>query len=310
MRQKIIQKPGKKEWISEQLCVQLARACNLYCVYCHHPPGGEAASLKKTAAEIKKRGIRAVSLEGGGEPTLLPKFFDWIKTLKASGVRHFMLSTNAVALSDPELCRRAEKAVDHFTVNFPASDPDTYRKATRSVKFGMAVKGLENLKALGAESRIRLFHVIFAENYRELPAFAGWVIKNFPKVALVNLTFVRNGGRVKDSAGIVPRYSEAEPFVKLALARLKLKGIKAVIQNMPLCALRNFEGFSFEFQRWHRGDRVLEGGVAAPARRPACARCGLKPACCGARADYLRIHGGKELKASALSPSEIKPEKF
>lgn len=306
-----MKKGAKKEgWISEQLCVQAARTCNLYCVYCQNPPTGESAEMGKTAALVKKNGVKAVSLEGGGEPTAGREFFDWIRTLKAAGVANFMLSTNAVALSDPEFCRKAEKAVDYFTVNFPASDPETYRKATRSVKFGLAVKGLENLKALGAENKIRLFHIVFKDNYRRLPAFADWVIKNHPGLAFVNFTFVRNAGRVGGSAAIVPRYSEAEPFLKVALAKLKLKKIKAVVQNVPLCRLENFEGFSFEFQRWLRGDRVLEAGIAGKAKNPACRRCTLEPACCGARADYVKIYGAKELTASAKDPGTIRAEAF
>lgn len=300
----------KDKWISEQLCVQMARTCNLYCVYCQNPPSGRPISIKTIAAAIKKKGVKAVSLEGGGEPTAGGDFFDWIKALKGAGVKNFMLSTNAVALADPDFCRRAEKAVDYFTVNFPASDPETYGKATRSVKFAMAVKGLENLKALGAESKVRLFHIIFKDNYRRLPSFADWVIKNFPGLAFVNFTFVRNAGRVKNSRDIVPRYSDAGPFLKIALARLKLKGVKAVVQNVPLCLLRNFEGFSFEFQRWRRGDRILEAGIAKKAKAPACARCSLEPACCGARADYLKIYGNKELIPSGKEPESIRAEAF
>lgn len=305
-----MKKGAGKGWISEQLCVQMARTCNLYCVYCQNPPAGARCSKERTAALVRKKGIRAVSLEGGGEPTAGGDFFDWVKTLRTAGVRNFMLSTNAVALSDPDFCRRAEKAVEYFTVNFPSSDPEVYRKATRSVKYGLAVRGLENLKALGAENRIRLFHIIFRENYRLLPAFADWVIGKFPGLAFVNFTFVRNAGRVGDSAGIVPRYSEVEPFLKVALARLKLKKIKAVVQNVPLCRLGNFEGFSFEYQRWRRGDRVLEAGIAGKAKNPACRRCSLEPACCGARADYLKIHGNKELTASDLDPESLKAEAF
>ena len=301
---------SKDGWISEQLCVPMARTCNLYCVYCQNPPAGSPPPKEKIAAEIRKKGVKAVSLEGGGEPTAGGDFFDWVKTLKAAGVTHFMLSTNAVALSDPEFCRRAEKAVEYFTVNFPAADPDTYRKATRSVKFGMAVKGLENLKALGAERKIRLFHIIFRENYRRLPAFADWVIKKFPGLAFVNFTFVRNAGRVDNSAEIVPSYGEVEPFLKVALAKLKIKKIKAVVQNMPLCRLQNFEGFSFEFQRWRRGDHILEAGIAKKAMCPACRNCSLEPACCGARADYLKIHGSKELISSGKAPESIGAEAF
>ncbi len=303
-------KTAGKKWISEQLCVQMARTCNLYCVYCQNPPAGEPAPKEKIAAGIREKSIKAVSLEGGGEPTVNKDFFDWIKALKAAGVTDFMLSTNAVALSDPEFCRKVEKAVDYFTVNFPAADPETYRKATRSVKFGMALKGLENLKALGAERKIRLFHIIFGGNYRRLPAFADWVIKKFPGLAFVNFTFVRNSGRVGDSADIVPRYNEVEPFLKIALAKLKLKKIKAVVQNMPLCRLRNFEGFSFEFQRWRRGDLILETGIAEKTRSTACLRCSLEPACCGARADYLKIHGNKELLSSGRKPEDIRAEVF
>jgi hypothetical protein len=83
-----------------------------------------------------------------------------------------------------------------------------------------------------------------------------------------------------------------------------------VVQNLPLCQLANFEGFSFEFQRWLRGDAVHEEGVAKGTPSAACRRCGLRPACCGARADYLRIHGAGELLRSAKEPGAIKPEDF
>ena len=156
----------------------------------------------------QRKDVKAVSLEGGGEPTISDDFSDWTKALKAAGVKDLLFSTNAVALSDPEFCRKAEKAVDYFTINFPATDPETYRKATRSVKFDMAVKGLENLKALGAERKIRLFNIIFKDNY---------------------------------GAGL---------------------------------------------------------------------RCSLEPACCGARTDYLKTYGSKELISSGKKPEDVGSEAF
>jgi len=304
-------KTGDKSWISEQLCVPMARTCNLYCRCCQSPPRGEpAAPLSKVLAEIGRRRIKAVSLEGGGEPTAGNDFFDWVAALKKAGVRRFMLSTNGVALSDPAFCRKAVKEIDYFTVNLPGADEKTYAHATRSVKFPLAMKGLENLKAMGAADRIRLFHIIYRGNYRRLPAFAEWTAGALPDLAFVNFTFVRNAGRVADSAELVPRYSEVEPYLKLALGRLKLAGIRTVVQNFPLCRLGNFEGFSFEFHRWRRGDRVLEAGVAGKAASAACSRCRLEPACCGARKDYLRVHGRSELSASSLDPAAIRPEPF
>jgi len=301
-------KASGKGWISEQLCVQAARSCNLYCVYCQNPPSGKIPS--SAVSDIKKRGIKAVSLEGGGEPTADPGFFGRIRALKAAGVRHFMLSTNGVKLSDPAFCEEAGKHIDFFTINLPAHEAGVYAEATRSVKYPLAMEGIRNLERLGAAGKIRLFHIIFRGNYRRLPAFADWVVREHPAIAFVNLVFVRNKGRVRGSREIVPRYSEAEPFVKIALAKLRLGGVKAVAQNIPLCRLGNFEAFSFEFQRWLRGDRILEAGVDKKARRPACSRCSLEPACCGARADYLAVYGGEELKASAKKPESIRPVKF
>jgi len=305
-----VKKQPQKGWISEQLCVQAAGTCNLYCACCQNPPAGKVPALAPALAAVRRRKIKAVSLEGGGEPTTNPRFFDTVKELRAAGVKSFMLSTNAVALADKVFCKRAAAEIDHFTVNFPSHLPDVYARATRSVKFPLALRGLRNLKACGAAGRTRLFHIVSAHNCAELPAFADWAAGNFPEAALVNLTFVRNAGRVNDSAAIVPRYSAAAPFIKLALAKFKLAGMKAVIQNFPLCQLPGFEGFSFEFHRWRRGDKVFEAGVAGPARCAACARCSLKPACCGARRDYARIHGLSELRSSAKTPSSIKPERF
>lgn len=297
-------------WISEQLCVQAAGTCNLYCACCQNPPDGKAPPLSRALAAVRRRGVTAVSLEGAGEPTTDPRFFENINELRRAGVKSFMLSTNAVALADKAFCARAVRELDHFTVNFPSHLPAVYARATRSVKFPLALRGLRNLRSCGAEGRTRLFHIISEFNYRQLPAFAAWAAKNFGGAALVNLTFVRNAGRVADSAQIVPRYRQAAPFVKLALARLKLAGMKAVIQNMPLCQLAGFEGFSFEFHRWRRGDRVLEEGLAAPARCAACSKCSLRSACCGARRDYARVHGLSELKTSTKTLTSIRPERF
>jgi len=53
---------------------------------------------------------------------------------------------NAVALADRKFCARAVKEMDFFTVNFPSHLPEIYARATRSVKFHLALEGLENLR--------------------------------------------------------------------------------------------------------------------------------------------------------------------
>jgi len=300
----------KKKWSSEQAIVGMACGCNIDCLYCHSPSTGIRFDPGKKAAELKKAGVKAVSLEGPGEPTTNRDFFVWIKELKAAGVKNFMLSTNAVELSDVSFCRKADRAIDSFTVNFPSHRPEVYAKITRSGKFPLAIKGLANIKAIGAEGKLRFFHIISSLNYKLLPEFALWAAKNFPRAAFTSFVFVRSTGRALENPWIVPRYTQVAPFLKTALIQMKLKGYKAVAQSVPLCVLKDFEGFSFEFLRWHRGDKVLEGSMEPKAACPACSRCTLEPACCGARPDYLKVHGAGELKASKKDPFSIKPEQF
>jgi MoaA/NifB/PqqE/SkfB family radical SAM enzyme len=254
--------------------------------------------------------LKAVSLEGRGEPTTNPRLPELISGLRAAGVESIMLSTNAVALADKKLCARIVRGVDFFTVNFPSHLEAVYNRATRSVKYRQALKGLRNLAGLGLEGRIRFFHIIFRDNYRLLPEFVGWALAAHPGCSLVNFTFVRNKGRVNDDEAILPRYSEVAPYLKIALARAKLAGLRVVIQNMPLCVLKNFEGFSFEYQRWRRGDEPLEDGIEKPAPAAPCRGCSLAPACCGARPDYLRVYDAAELKRSAVALDSIKAERF
>lgn len=301
--------PGK--WISRQECLTDASyTCNLFCRYCHNPPSGGRTEIESVIDRVRRGKVKAVSLEGRGEPTTNPRLPELISGLRKAGVKDIMLSTNAVALSDIKLCSRIAGGVDFFTVNFPSHVEEVYNGATRSVRYRKAVKGLRNLAELGLEGKIRFFHIIFRDNYKLLPEFVAWVRSAHPGCSLVNFTFVRNKGRVNNDEAVVPRYAEAAPYIKLALANAKLAGLRAVIQNMPLCALRNFEGFSFEYQRWRRGDEPLEDGVDKAAPAAACRKCALAPACCGARPDYLRIYGDGELTPSPASPASVKPERF
>ena len=263
-----MKKQPQKGWISEQLCVQAAGTCNLYCACCQNPPAGKVPALAPALAAVRRRKIKAVSLEGGGEPTTNPRFFDTVKELRAAGVKSFMLSTNAVALADKVFCKRAAAEIDHFTVNFPSHLPDVYARATRSVKFPLALRGLRNLKACGAAGRTRLFHIVSAHNCAELPAFADWAAGNFPEAALVNLTFVRNAGRVNDSAAIVPRYSAAAPFIKLALAKFKGRHESRNTEFPPLPVAR-LRGVLLRVPPLAPGGQGLRGrrGRAGPLRR-------------------------------------------
>jgi len=299
------------KWISRQECLADASyTCNLFCRYCHNPPSGGRTEIESVIARVRRGKVKAVSLEGRGEPTANPRLPELISGLREAGVKHVMLSTNAVALADKKLCAKIAGGVDFFTVNFPSHVEEVYNWVTRSVKYGQAVRGLRNLAGLGLEGKIRFFHIIFRENYKLLPGFVEWVKSEHPGCSLVNLTFVRNKGRVGDDEALVPRYAEAAPYIKIALAKAKLAGLRIVIQNLPLCALKNFEGFSFEYQRWRRGDEPLEDGVDRAAPSAACRKCALAPACCGARPDYLRIYGDGELKPSRAAPESIKPERF
>lgn len=302
----------KNKWISEQLCISEASfTCNLYCRYCHSPPKPEEkADIYDIISKVKKLKPYAVSLEGNGEPLTNPNIITLIDMLKKEKVQHIMISTNGIKLSDKILCKKLSDKVEFFVINFPSHKEEIYNYLTRSVKYKYALQALNNLKELNLLSKVRIFHIVMKPNYKELPDLVDWIKNNFRDIFLLNLVFVRNKGRVKNDKKIVPTYEETSPYIRLALAKAKLYGIKAIIQNYPLCMLQKFEGFSFEFHRWKRGDNVFEKGVDLPLKIEKCEKCSLKIACCGARRDYVKIYGTSELKPSTLDPNKITPQGF
>lgn len=301
----------KQKIIREQICIAEASfTCNLYCIYCHNPPTGAKNPTGYIINKVRKLKPYAVSLEGRGEPLTNPDILEIIDSLKKNGAKHIMISTNGINLSNKDLSKKLSKKVEFFVINLPSHIESVYNHITRSVKYNKIIEGLNNFKKLKLLHKIRIFHIITQQNYKYLPEFVEWISKNYKDVFLLNLVFVRNKGRVNNDKKIVPRYKDVSPYIRLALAKTKLYGIKAVIQNYPLCMLPKFEGFSFEFHRWKRGDKVFEAGVDLPADIEKCKKCTLKPACCGARKDYIKIYGNSELKTSKLSLNTIKAEKF
>ena len=289
----------------EPFYLSIALSCNLDCVYCKSPVDGRIPSLAKACEEVMRRKIKNVGLGCSGEASINPDFLKWVKTLRVAGVEHFTLSTNALAFADADLCRQTVKEIDFFAVNLPSHLPAIYAGATRSDKFPLAMQALKNFKKCGALGKVAFAHIVSGLNFRALPQFADWVACTFPDIMFVDFVFVCNEGRVQDNPAIVPSYSAAAVFIKLALAKLRLKKIKAVVQNFPLCQLVGYEGFSLEFQRWEKGEKALEPGVAKRARCAACKNCTLAAPCYGARSAYSRIHGLKEFKASRLDPDKI-----
>lgn len=301
-----------KSWITHQLCIaQASFTCNLYCKYCHNPPQFEKRDLSDIVKLVKKESPDAVSLEGQGEPLINNDILKIIKEIKKLGVKHIMISTNGLALSDIKLARMLKDEVEFFVINFPSHIKDVYNSLTRSVKYELIVKALDNLKNLDILYKVRLFHIITTENYKDLGNLVDWVKRHYSGIFLLNFCFVRNKGRVREyPRDIMPRYSDVSKYLKLALARSKLYGIKAITQNIPLCAIENFEGFAFEFHRWKRGDPVFERGVEKPLNIEVCRRCSVNKACCGARRDYVEVYGKSELKALTKNLESIKPERF
>lgn len=302
---------NKKNWISSQLCIAEASfTCNLYCEYCHNPPDGKKYFIEDILNLVKKEKPYAVSLEGRGEPLVNPQVLDVIRRIRKLGVNYVSVSTNGIALSNEDFLKELSRIVDFFIINFPSHIEDVYNKITRSVKYNLALKAFENLKKLNILNKVRIFHIITKKNYKYLGEFVDWVNCNYKGVFLLNFCYVRNKGRVRNNKEILPTYSETSKFLKLALAKSKLYGIKAVIQNMPLCVIDGFEGFSFEFHRYKRGDHVFERGVELPLDLEKCRKCSLKNACCGARQDYVVVYGDSELKPSKKDINSIKEERF
>jgi len=156
--------------------------CNLRCQMCaiqfrrDGPPHGPLAFLAFDDFKRLVEGFGAIDelqLQGLGEPTMHPQFFDMVAWASARGIR---VSTNSNLTLWSE--RRARQCVQSglaaLHVSLDAATPELYERIRHGAHFSKVIRNLRRVMAARRELQsplhVRVVTVLMRQNLHELPA--------------------------------------------------------------------------------------------------------------------------------------------
>lgn len=290
-------------------------ACNNRCRFCMEAdkrrlPCKTTPQLVREVYQAARKGAEILEIVGG-EATIRKDFPHIVSLAKKLGIPDVICATNGREFSDPGRAREITRAgVDCLIFSVHGHSPAVHDGLTmRPGSFRELCRGLENLKKLGFKN-INGNTTVVKGNMRHLVKIAGFYVKH--RVRNVEYIFVdpNSGGAHNDFAGLVPRISEAAPFMRRALdAGLKAGFDQWKVRYVPLCHFAGYEKQISEInernlfltEHWapdFRNSNVT-GSRAVVARRKTarCLGCRLFAACEGIWVEYLRKYGDSELEA-------------
>ena len=159
----------------QQIALEIFGGCNYKCPMCPQASGRESSFLKKLPFDVYKKiideglqyGLKAVSLQGSGEPTLRPDMPKFVEYAKKKGLKCISL-TNGFHLST-ELSRRLiDAGIDTLRISAIGYSPETYAKWMSKDAFHQvrrqALEFINLNQIMGGASELTLYHLIIDPN--------------------------------------------------------------------------------------------------------------------------------------------------
>jgi radical SAM protein with 4Fe4S-binding SPASM domain len=156
--------------------------CNLRCQMCaiqfrrDGPPHGPLAFLAFDDFTRLVEGfgdIDELQLQGLGEPTMHPRFFEMVAWASARGIR-VSTNTNLTLWSERRARQCVESGLATLHVSLDAATPELYERIRRNANFGKVLRNLRRVvaarDAASSPLEIRLVTVLMRQNLDELPA--------------------------------------------------------------------------------------------------------------------------------------------
>lgn len=288
-------------------------ACNNNCAFCIDAdkrglPQKSTAELLSEVVRARNKGADILEIIGG-EATIRPDFSRVVSAAKKLGIPEVACATNGRVFADMAAAKRiVASGIDSLIFSVHGPDARIHDALTRAAgSFAQLNKGLKNLRALGF-TRINGNTTVVKQNMASLPRLAEFYVRH--GVRNVEYIFVdpNYGGARNDFLSLVPRISEAAPFMRRALET----GLRAGLDQwkaryVPLCHFTTCldqiseinEKTLFLTEHW-APDFINTDAIGSRAvvgrRKPArCRGCLLYAACEGIWVEYLKNYGDSEL---------------
>jgi radical SAM protein with 4Fe4S-binding SPASM domain len=156
--------------------------CNLRCQMCpiqfrkDGPPYGPLAFLAFDDFTRLVEGfgdIDELQLQGLGEPTMHPRFFDMVAWASARGIR-VSTNSNLTLWSERRARQCVESGLSTLHVSLDAATPELYERIRAGAHFSKVIRNLRRVmaarRALNSPLHVRVVTVVMRQNLHELPA--------------------------------------------------------------------------------------------------------------------------------------------
>jgi pyruvate-formate lyase-activating enzyme len=282
--------------------------CNNRCVFCVQGDKREWLSARPRAeleAILERRSGTAHALVlTGGEPTMRGDLVEIVAYARSLGYTDIQLQTNGRRLSYRSYVEAlVEAGVTEIAPSLHGSRADLHDRLTRAPRsFAQTVRGIRVCRDLGL--RVVTNSVVVRDNLVDLSNLARLLVQL--GVYQAQLAFVHPAGTALQLFDhVVPRFTEAMPWVEAALLTLERGGVRAATEAIPFCFMRGLERFVAE--RWIPETSVEDATVvhddytkyrreAGKARGPQCAACTFDAVCEGPWREYPDGHGWGEFR--------------
>lgn len=294
--------------------------CNNNCRFCidadkRDMPEKTTAELLRDLYAAKRKGARIVEIIGG-ESTIRPDFPALVRTARRLGIRDVVAATNGRVFADPSAARAIVKSgIGALIFSVHGPDARTHDALTRSPgSFRELSRGMANLRALGFHN-INGNTTVVKQNMRRLPDIARFYARN--GIRNVEYIFVdpNYGGARNDFDKLVPRISDAAPYMRRALAIGNRAGLTEwKVRYVPLCHFAGYLGqiseinerTLFETEHWApdfiNPDAIASRRSVGRRKTERCRGCAAWEACEGIWTEYLERYGDPELRPMKRFP--------
>ena len=287
--------------------------CNNLCPFC--VDANKRNLIEKTTSEIisemaeaRRRGRTYLEIIGG-EQTIRTDIVDIIKFAKKLGFEVITMATNGRMLSYRGFAREIIAAgLNQVIFSIHGHTQKLHDSLTQSEgSFKQLLQGLKNIKELGV-TKIGSNTTIVKQNYRSLFEIGNFLYSL--KIRNAEFIFVdpTRGGAYDYFNELVPRISEAAPFIRKCLEIGREKQVKHWhIRYVPLCHFLGYESQISElheqniFQTEHLAPDFKNFSVEASRRQigrikpDKCRMCKKYALCEGIWVEYYKRYGDEEL---------------
>lgn len=242
----------------------------------------------------------------GGEVTIRKDFFEIVRLARQLGYKTIQIQTNGRMFASLDFCKKTIAAgATEFSPALHGYCQEQHDSLTQSPgSFNQTVKGIKNLKSLGAY--VLTNSVVVKSNYTNLSQLARLLVKL--DVDQFQFAFVHPMGNAwKNFDNMVPSISLAAPYIHKGLQIGIDAGKRVMAEAMPYCLMDGYENYVAERvipeteirgkkhqnTDYYDKQRKLQGKL----KFPQCAKCKYNPVCEGPWREYPDRMGNAEFRA-------------